>query len=196
MNAPQRIGIFGGTFDPVHLGHLHLAEVAREALGLDQVRFIPCRISPHKDGGTAASGADRLDLLECATRDLAWAVVDDQELRRAEPSFSYLTAAAVAARFPEAKLFWILGGDQWEALPAWKHIGDLARTVEFIVLARGGGLSSPREGIRHHEVAGSHPASATAIRRALAGGATTHRWLPAPVADLIRERRLYRPQGR
>jgi len=195
MKAHQRIGIFGGTFDPVHRGHLHLAAIAREALGLDQVRFIPCRISPHKVAGTTASGPDRLALLEAATRDLPWAVVDDQEIRREEPSFSYLTADALAARFPDAKLFWILGGDQWAALPAWKNIEDLARSVEFIVFARGGELSPAREGYRHHEVAGSHPASATVIRQALAEGAVTHPWLPGPAADLIQERRLYRPRS-
>lgn len=191
MKPPARIGLFGGTFDPVHLGHLHLAATACEALALDQVRFIPCRISPHKTARTSASAADRIDLLAAATRDLPWAVVDDQEIRREGPSYSYQTADAVAAQFPGARLFWILGGDQWSALPGWKNIGHLAQTVEFILLARGGEMPAPREGFRHHLVPGSHPASATAIREALAAGAASHPWLPGPVATLIRERRLY-----
>ncbi|RYD35901.1 MAG: nicotinic acid mononucleotide adenylyltransferase, partial [Verrucomicrobiaceae bacterium] len=79
MNVPRKIGLFGGTFDPVHLGHVHLADLARETLGLDEVRFIPCRISPHKTGTHPAGPADRLEMLELATAGLPWAVVDDIE---------------------------------------------------------------------------------------------------------------------
>lgn len=194
MKELRSIGLFGGTFDPVHLGHLHLATVAREALSLDQVRFIPCEISPHKADLHPTSGADRFDLLQTATRDLPWALVDDLELRRDGPSFSYLTADAIAASFPEAKLFWILGGDQWEALPRWKNAAHLAATVEFIILARGGDDPAPREGFRHHLVPGSHPANATAIRAAFAAGATDHPWLPPGVAERISARKCYPPQ--
>ena len=96
MNPPRKIGLFGGTFDPVHLGHVHLATVAKDALELDQVRFLPCRISPHKAGTSPASGEHRCEMLRLATRDLPWAVVDDFELHQREPSYSYETAEAMA----------------------------------------------------------------------------------------------------
>lgn len=191
MNEPARIGLFGGTFDPIHLGHLHLATAARDALNLDQVRFIPCQISPHKFGRSTSSAQDRIDMLKAATRHLPWAVIDDQEILRDGPSYSYLTADAVASRFPNAQLHWILGGDQWKALPTWKNIDHLAKTVNFIILARDGEIPDPRENMIYQIVPGDHPASATAIRESFANGATDHPWLPPGVAPIILERGLY-----
>src|SRR5690606_18403230 len=117
------------------LGHLHLASVAREGLMLDEVRFLPCRISPHKTGRPPTPAADRVEMLHRATDPLPWAVVDEMELRREGPSFSYETAEEMQRRFPDARLFWIMGTDQWTALPRWKNPGRLAARVEFIVLA-------------------------------------------------------------
>ena len=107
------------------------------ALALDEVRFLPCRISPHKTDARPASGEDRFEMLSLATVDLPWAVVDDFELYQPAPSFSYQTAEAMVDRFPDSRLFWIMGGDQWDALPQWRHPELLADCVEFIVLARG-----------------------------------------------------------
>ena len=105
MPESPRIALFGGTFDPVHCGHVFLADKARKAMELDEIRFIPCRISPHKSGTQPTPAADRLEMLRLATKDLPWAVVDDCEILREGPSFSYQTAEAMAARFPGAKLF-------------------------------------------------------------------------------------------
>lgn len=163
MSTPRKIGLFGGTFDPVHLGHIHLANAARQAIGLDEVRFIPCRISPHKSGSHPASPTDRLEMLRLATADLPWAVVDEIELVSNEPNFSFRTAEKFHELFPDVRLFWIMGGDQWAALPAWKHPEKLAAVVEFIVLARND-RPAPRDGYRMHLVRDEHPASSTAIR--------------------------------
>ncbi len=183
----RRIGLFGGTFDPVHLGHIHLAGLARDALRLDEIRFIPCRISPHKSGGDPASAADRLAMLEIATRGMPWAVVDDSELTRPGPSFSYRTAEEMAGKFPGARLFWIMGGDQWRALPKWERPERLAAAVEFAVLPRGGPVPEPRPGFRLHVIPGGHPASATAIR---AGNAPD--FLDPAVAAWISDHGIYR----
>ena len=182
--------MFGGTFDPVHLGHVHLAALAQQALGLDEVRFLPCRISPHKPGQQPTLAEDRLEMLRRATAGLPWAVVDDCELRRDGPSFSHATAEAMHVRFPAARLFWILGGDQWDALPHWRHPERLAACVEFIVFSRGA-PPLPREGYVMHALAGTHPAAATAIREAFAQGQFTHPWLAPAVAEWIVRRRLY-----
>ena len=190
-NPPRKIGIFGGTFDPVHLGHLHLANLAREALGLDEVRFLPCQISPHKTGTAVSGPEDRCEMLRRATSNIPWAVVDDYEILQPGPSYSYLTAQAMAARFPTARLFWIMGGDQWQSLPRWKNPEQLAELVEFIVLARGE-TPQPRDGYRLHVVAGGHPASATEIRQAVSDGAPTHPWLAPDVCEWIAGRGLYR----
>jgi nicotinate-nucleotide adenylyltransferase len=191
MSETRRIALFGGTFDPVHLGHLHLAEIARKSLALDEVRFLPCRISPHKSGSTPTPATDRLEMLRLATAGLPWAVVDDLEVRREGPSFSYQTAAALAARFPQASLFWIMGSDQWDALPRWEQPERLAKLVEFIVFARGK-HPMPREGYALHVIEDGHPASATAIREVIARGASSHPWLAPAVADWIAQHQLYR----
>ena len=192
MSDSRNIGLFGGTFDPVHLGHLQLATSARDALALDEVHFLPCRISPHKPGTAPASGVGRGEMLRLATAGIPWAVVDDFELHQPGPCYSYQTAEAMARRFPDARLFWIMGCDQWDALPRWKHPERLAARVEFIVLAREEN-PQPRGGYRLHVIRGGHPASATAIRDAISNGVATHPWLAPVVAEWIAQNGLYRP---
>jgi nicotinate-nucleotide adenylyltransferase len=186
MNPPRKIGLFGGTFDPVHLGHLHLAALAREALDLDEVRFLPCALSPHKAHSSPASALHRAEMLRLATVDIPWAVVDEHEMHQAGPSFSYQTAEAIAGKFPAARLYWIMGGDQWDALPRWEKPERLAACCEFAVLARGGS-PQPRDGYTLHIVQGQHPASATAIRQEI----SNHPWLLPSVAAYIAEHGLY-----
>ncbi len=190
MAAARRIALFGGTFDPVHLGHIHLAESAKSALALDEVRFIPCRISPHKRGTTPTPASDRLEMLRLATRHLPWAVVDDLETHREGPSYSWQTVDEMKARFPDARLFWIMGGDQWDALPAWARADHLAQHLEFIVFARGN-PPAPRPGFTLHSLTADHPASATSIRQAVANGETAHHWLDPEVSRHIAARSLY-----
>jgi nicotinate-nucleotide adenylyltransferase len=190
MVGTRRIGLFGGTFDPVHRGHIHLADTARTQLGLDEVRFLPCRISPHKTHSEPTSAADRVQMLRLATADLPWAVVDDYETLREGPSYSYETAETMARAFPHARLFWIMGGDQWRVLDLWAAPGRLAACVEFVVFARGE-RPVERAGYRMHALEGAHPASATAIREAVSHGETTHPWLAPAVSRWIRDHRIY-----
>lgn len=190
MSAIHKIGLYGGTFDPVHEGHIHLASLAKEALSLDEIRFLPCQISPHKSGRIPTSGEQRIEMLKIATSDLPWAMIDDFELRQNGPSYSYLTAEAMADQFPTARLFWIMGGDQWDALPRWSHPERLAACVEFIVLARGAPPES-RDGYRLHIVSGQHPASATTIRQAISNGDSEILHLKPEVRDWIRTQNLY-----
>lgn len=191
MSDPEKIALFGGTFDPVHLGHIHIAEAARNALALDEIRFIPCRVSPFKTANAPSSSEDRLEMLRLATDGLPWAVVDDFEVNREGPSYSWQTAEAMKARFPNSRLFWIMGTDQWELLPDWAHPEKLAACVEFIVFGRGN-TPQARDGYRMHFVAAVHPASATGIREAFRKGAIGHEWVSPGVGRFILEHRLYR----
>jgi len=190
MSKPRRIALFGGTFDPIHLGHLEIARRAKELLDLDEVRFLPCHTSPHKRGVASAPAADRLEMVRVAIQGLPWAVVDDFDLSRPPPSYSYETAEEMTRRFPESRLFWIMGADQWRALPQWKKPERLAELVEFIVFARDG-QPEPHADWTMHFLTGTHPASATAIRQALADGLKGLPWLAPEVEHLIRLRRLY-----
>ena len=190
MSRPRRIALFGGTFDPIHLGHVEIARRAKVLLDLDEVRFLPCHTSPHKIGVSSAPAADRLEMARLATRDLPWAVVDDFDRSRPPPSDSYETAEEMARRFPQSQLFWLMGADQWRALPQWKNPERLAGLVEFIVFARDG-IPEPHAGWSMHFLEGIHPASATAIRQALAEGQSELPWLAPQVEQYIRQQRLY-----
>ena len=187
----RRIALFGGTFDPIHEGHLEIATRAKEAMDLDQVIFLPCRVSPHKIGVASAPADDRLEMARLATRGLPWAEVDDFDLLSPPPSYSYLTAGEMARRFPGARLFWIMGADQWRALPDWKEPERLAALVEFLVFSRDG-RPEPRAGFRMKPLSGTHPASATAIRRDVSTGGSALEWLPPAVASYILQHGLYK----
>lgn len=186
---PKRIGIFGGSFDPVHDGHIHLATLAKETADLDEVWFLPCRISPHKTDRPPTPGATRAEWLHAALSGIPWAKTDLTELEAEDPSFSYATMGKLVSRHPGNEWFWIMGGDQWAALPTWKHPEILASLVGFIVLARNGEEVLPREGYRMTAVHGEHPASATKIRASLAAGETDIPYLNPAVARLITERK-------
>jgi len=191
--SPSRfIALFGGSFDPPHLGHLHLATAALGQAGLDEVRFLPCRESPLKGRGPIAAGAQRVEMLHLATAELPWAVVDPLELELDGPSYSVRTAATIAAREPHARLAWILGHDQWRALPRWREPERLAELVEFLVFARDGEPEA-REGFRMRALHGTHPASSTAIRDALRHGRADEAaaMLPPAVAAYIARKALY-----
>ena len=186
----NRIGVFGGSFDPVHDGHIHLAKQAKEAAGLDEVWFLPCRVSPHKTGRPPSSGEKRVDWLRIAIRDLDWARVETMELDREEPSFSYLTLETLIGTHPGNEWFWIMGGDQWMSLDRWKNPGVLAENATFVVLARNGERIEPVDGRSLIVAPGEHPASSSAIRGALATGEKDIPFLHPDVATAMRADRL------
>lgn len=190
-SQPSRIAFFGGTFDPIHNGHLEIASKARASVDLDEVVFIPCRRSPHKLQGPNVSDPDRLDLLEAATETIDWARVDPYELKKPPPSYSYETISSLKKTYPTGTDFYfLLGLDQWQSLPQWKNPDLLAREVTFIVVGREGS-GKPREGYKALFLENAHPASSSAIRTAIASGQTPS-WLPPAVLALIEKRDLYR----
>ena len=136
MSLPPRLAFFGGTFDPIHLGHLEIARKAQLALELDQVIFLPCRQSPHKTDSPGASDQERLEMIKIAIQDIPWAHVSDIELEKPPPSYTWETLREFKNTFRgDCRLFLILGLDQWNSLPRWKHPERLAEDVEFIVIA-------------------------------------------------------------
>lgn len=192
MTEAFHICLFGGTFDPIHLGHLALARAAVEQAGVNEVRFLPCQTSPHKQGVLTAPPAERLEMVRLATADLSWATVDSHDLDAPQPAYSIHTAEFMQNRFPEAKLSWLLGVDQWNALPRWHQVERLAEIVDFIVGCRDGESPVPREGFSMQVLSFNHPASATEIRASAASGGLLRSWLPASVADFIEKQGLYR----
>ena len=190
MFRPLRIGFFGGTFDPVHEGHLEVGHKAVTALQLDQLIFLPCRRSPHKTTAPGAPDAERLQLLRLATAGHPHFRVDPYELERPPPSYTWETIRNLKPRYPAGTRFYLLIGlDQWEALPRWTHPERLAEDVEFIVVGRNG-TPATRDHYRAHFLKGNHPASASAIRNDLKTGQPPT-WLPHSVLDFIQKKGLY-----
>lgn len=137
-NRHEKVGIFGGCFDPVHNAHLTLAEAARDALGLDRVIFVPAAHSPLKEGEPSASGDARLEMLNAAIEKRSGFEVSDWELVRGGKSYSVETAKHFAELFPFAEFYWLLGADQLAVLDSWKDVGELARIVRFAAMCRDG----------------------------------------------------------
>ncbi len=183
----MRYGLFGGTFDPIHLGHTTLASAARDRFRLDLVYFIPCRQSPHKDAPASASREDRCRMIEIGTEDFSWARLSTIELDRTGPSYSWQTLSAFRNMNPGAELFWILGNDQWEAIERWANPDYLRTAATFLVFPRGGD-PTPKPGFRMKVIPVRHPANATEIRDAR-GEVTDH--LNPRVARYIRREGLY-----
>ena len=191
----MRIGLFGGTFDPVHLGHLLLAECCREQLELDQVRFLPAASNPLKAGGPVADGKARCEMVEFAVSGHPAFAVDRREVKRGGDSFAVDTLAEIAAENPAADLFFLLGADALADFPRWK---DPARVLELATLAavnRGDAAASVPEGVDESRVRFvAMPAcdlSATELRRRAADGMSLrYRTTPA-VGAYVLDKRLY-----
>ena len=202
MHAAARVGWLGGSFDPVHAGHLHIARGAADALQLARVLLVPAHQPPHKRDRRLAPDADRLALLQLACRSDPRLQPCDVELRRGGVSWSIDTARALLAALPGARLFAIVGADTLADLPTWREAGELLRLVTFCPVARDGREPDPAallplagpepiERIRAHVLRlEPHPASSTAVRDALLQGRAPA-WLPPGVLDEVRRRRLY-----
>lgn len=140
--VPGRLGILGGTFDPIHHGHLAIAEEAREALGLERVLFVPAAEPPHKAGRRIAPAADRLAMVELAIAGNPAFAVSRMELDRAGPSYSVDTVEALAAEARAAgrqpDLVFVMSGETLRELPTWREPGRLLDLCRVAVVPRGG----------------------------------------------------------
>lgn len=193
----MRIGLFGGTFDPVHLGHLRAAETAREALALDLVAFLPSAVPPHR--ATPVSRAeDRLAMTRLAIGSHPCFQAWDAELRRAGPSYTVDTVAALVAERPGDAFFLVVGTDTWPEMRQWREPERLFALVEVAVAERPGSLGAalepPFPGARpvHRVLGPTLPISATAVRERVRRGQSIRYLVPDPVAEYISSRRLYR----
>lgn len=214
MSTPRRrrIGVLGGTFDPVHIGHLALARSAQVALGLDELRLIPTGASWQKSG-VRASPQQRLEMVELAARFDPRVTVDGREVRRSGPSYTVDTLTELRQELgPDAALILILGSDQMHNLASWHrwqdllslaHIActtrervrldDLPDTLDQWVRAHGrDALPDAPAGAVVFFTMPPVPVSATVLRAALARGDWPSDLVPAAVLDYIDQHQLYR----
>jgi nicotinate-nucleotide adenylyltransferase len=189
----MKIGLLGGSFDPVHLGHLLVARAAREELGLDKVCFIPAAQSPFKPGTPPAPAPERLRLLRLALAGETGCEIEDLELRRGGVSYTVDTLRHYAGKFPGAELFYLVGADQTGQLPQWREAAELARLAQFVVAPRPGegppALPPPFRGraLRGFPVV----VSSSQIRARVKAGLPVTLLTPPAVAEAIANNRLY-----
>ena len=192
----MRIGVFGGTFDPPHVGHLLMATDAREALELDRLIFVPAGAQPFKvDTPPIASGQDRLEMVRLAVADDANYVVDDAEINRKGLSFTVDTLEHLASRHAGSKLFFLLGQDALAGFPKWRNPDRILELATLAVVTRSGapGVGELRsaEGLvrvstRQVDV------SSTEIRERRRAGKSIKGFVPESVERFIDVRGLYR----
>jgi len=187
-----RVGIFGGSFDPVHLGHLNLARRAARQLQLDQVRFVPARLQPLKSGGPQAGPEDRLAMLRLAIDGDPGFVLDDRELSRPGPSFTIDTLREITTERPGDRLFLILGADAVREFPRWREADEVAKLAAVVVIPRPG--SDTRDLPAGATVLNIAPMdiSASGVRAAVRRGGAIDTMVPAGVARYIQDHGLYR----
>lgn len=200
-----RILLFGGTFDPIHFGHLRTATAAREELAATQVLLIPAAQSPHKQDSYPSSPAHRLAMIQLAIVDDSSLALSDLEILRAPPSYTVDTVAAVSHDHPRSELILLMGADQLPRLHTWYKVNDILESVTIAVLQRPGhdiDLSAvtqtlgPRLAQRIKLL--STPLidiSATDIRHRIQAGESISDLVPPAVEKYIREHRLYLPDA-
>ena len=192
----MRIGFMGGSFDPVHHGHLVAAQDAHEHGRLDRLIFVVASQAPLKPGLVQASAEDRLGMLRAAVGGDARFEISDYEVRRGGTSFTIDTMRYFRKQFPDAALVWIIGADQVERLPQWREIEELAGLVEFLVLARPGWpvVETPAiENLRLRWCMGHLvEISSTEVRERVRGGLPVDYLIPHKTVEYIRENGLYR----
>ncbi|MBI4309851.1 MAG: nicotinate (nicotinamide) nucleotide adenylyltransferase [Candidatus Omnitrophica bacterium] len=134
--SENKLGILGGCFDPVHAGHLMMAEAAADAFGLDKVIFVAANQPPFKNGGAAASARDRLAMVKAAIKGNPRLAVSDVEIKRGGVSYTVDTLDYFRKIYPAAELFLIIGGDNVAGLAGWKSIDSIRKFASFIVIER------------------------------------------------------------
>ncbi len=221
MTMTGRLGLMGGTFDPIHRGHIDAAAAARDRLGLDRVWLLPSRVPPHRTAQPLASGYHRFAMAALAAQEIEGLEVSDLELMSAGPSYTVRTLDALrAAGFAPSQLFFIIGSDAFAEIATWFDYPRLLDAAHFVVVSRpghchdevlartpalagrvrdqrsGGTFSTDAAGTAVILIAAATAnVSSTALRARLAAGLAVDDLVPAPVARHIQRHHLYQPSA-
>jgi len=197
----MRLGIFGGSFDPVHNGHLALTRACQQQAALDEVWFTPTAIQPLKRGGPHASDAERVEMLRLAIEDEATWRVCTLEIDRGGPSYTVESLRQIHVELPEASLFFMLGADALHDVPHWREPAELFRLASPLVVRRAGQVEPDLTTLATLCSTNNQPRlvempaidiSSTTIRRRVASNEPIEDVVPPAVARYISEHRLYR----
>jgi len=199
----RKIGILGGTFNPIHIGHLIIAQDAMEQFGLDCVKFIPSATPPHKKYEGNATAAQRLAMVRLAIRGNARFEADDIEIRRGGTSYSVDTLTSLRRRDPQAQFYFIIGADSLQELHRWREVGRLVRLCTFVIVVRPGFEpwrvvdpkldAATRRRLRQHVLRGhACDIASRDIRARVARGESIRYLVPDAVLQYINRHKLYR----
>ena len=197
---PRRIGVLGGTFDPVHNGHLHIARELREALGLERVLWVPAGRPPHKTGQIVSSDRDRLAMLELALADSPLDEINTIDIDRAGPSYTADTLEHLREEVSPATLVFLMGEDSLRDLPTWHDPERILRAAELAVAGRPGidvNLDALTQAIPalngrvHLALTAEVPVSSSDIRQRVRENRCIQGLVPPRVESYIREHGLY-----
>ena len=187
-----KIGLFGGTFDPVHIGHLLMARAAMEQTDLDRVIFLPSCVPPHKKTPTLFTAEDRMRMVQRAIRRVEGFEVSDFEISKGGKSYSVDTVRHFRELFPDAKLFFIVGGDAVKQLDTWKDMDTIKTMCSFVSVNRPGYPRGEAK-LKYHAVTmNGIEMSSTEIRKRILGGKSIRFLVPDTVLDYIKDRKLYK----
>jgi nicotinate-nucleotide adenylyltransferase len=185
------IGLFGGSFDPVHHGHLIVGQVAADKLRLDVLRFVPAREQPFKLGKHRTSPEHRAAMLSLATAGIPGLAVELSELRRPGPSYTVDTLRDLRQREPDEELVLLLGADAAADLPAWREADQIPLLARVAVFARPGSPVSHSPLVSTVIEVPAIDISATEVRERVSRGQSVRYWVPDDVAEYIKTHRLY-----
>ena len=198
----KKIGIFGGTFNPIHNGHLLLAEAAVKEAGLTKVLFLPNGNPPHKQDKSIVSAADRFKMVEEAIKYNPSFGISDYEIKRAEPSYTIDTYRVMKEKY-DCPIYFIIGADSFYSLHTWKAYADLVRECSFIVADRNCSAGSDLNEAckKHTEIGGSvvplsfepYDVTSTQIRDFVKQGKDISDYVPVSVENYIFSNKLYQP---
>ena len=186
----KKIAIYGGTFDPIHHGHLIVAREAREKLGADEVIFIPARVSPLRKTTPIARDEIRLLMIQAAIDEEPGFAMNDCELRRPPPSYTIDTVEQIRQLKGDATIYCLIGEDNVGQLTKWRRFADLEKMVRFVVLDRTGQQPSHVYPVIRRKI----DISATEIRKRVATGRSIRYFVPPAVEEIIRREKLYLEQ--
>jgi nicotinate-nucleotide adenylyltransferase len=191
----KMIGVLGGTFDPIHHGHLRIALEISQQLKLDEVRFIPCQ-QPILKNNAQATAEQRLAMLRLAVQDQAGFIIDERELKRATPSYTIDTLISLREEFKTAALYFIMGADSFNELPQWQRWQELTQYANLVVVTRPNfTLTTPTQenSVRKIYQIELPPLaiSSTNIRRQIAQGLSPRYLMPDAVWHYIQQHHLY-----
>ncbi len=189
----KKIGLFGGTFDPVHLGHLLMARAAMEQMGLDKVVFIPSCVPPHKKAPTLFTAADRMKMVRMAIKGIAEFEVSDFEIKKGGKSYSVDTVRHFRGLYGlQDKMFFIVGGDAIKQLDTWKDVNILKTMCSFVSVNRPG-YPRGEEKLKYHAVTmNGIEMSSTEIRKRILLEKSIQFLVPDAVLSYIKRNHLYK----